>query len=136
MGEGRYITTAGTQGTFSSFANVDDSLWTAAYLRDGTLMTYNAHFYFDDTNFYNMAVIQIDNSGNESQHVGHGYCMESTCHLSAFLDHGMLEETIVFKPKNDSIERMASLLYVDENGDIQTIIWQENMKRFNTNYCG
>lgn len=134
LGEGIYVTSAGHKGSFSSFAQVYGDEWTAAYLRGGKLTNYHARFDFADDSFYNVNVTQIDSAGTQTSHLGYGYCMGNTCHLSAFLNHGLLEETVRFLPNEGRIERIGSLLYNDENGDFQTIIWDEKMLRFVTNF--
>ncbi len=111
IGEGWYLTSAGQEGRYSSFAEVVGTQWTAAYVSDGRLSTYSAAFDFSNDSFFNVDVTQVDSSGNQSEHLGNGYCIKDTCHLSAFLDHGLLEETVKFVGNGARIEayRVAHL---------------------------
>jgi len=134
LGEGWYRTSFGAEGDYSSFAEFDGDQWTAAYLRDGKLTTYTAVFDFTDDSFFNVDVTQVDSSGTETNHQGNGYCIGNTCHLSTFLSRGMLEETFEFESTGGRIKRIGSLMYIDENFDIQTIIWEEKMVLFSGNF--
>ncbi|HXW53245.1 MAG TPA: hypothetical protein VEL47_03970 [Myxococcota bacterium] len=132
IGEGWYLTSAGQEGRYSSFAEVVGTEWTAAYVTDGRLTTYTAAFDFSNDSFFNVDVTQVDSAGTQSEHLGNGYCIRDTCHLSAFLGHGLLEETVKFV-SDSRIERIGSLIYMDQNGDMQTIIWEEKMVEFGGN---
>lgn len=132
LGQGRYVTSVGQEGNYSSYADVYIDEWSAAYLRDGHLTTYNAIFNFSSHGSFDVDVTQFGKAGKKSTHVGRGQCIDSTCHLNVELDHGLLAETVTFFPNENRIERLGSLRYKDQNGAEQMIAWKENMMRIDS----
>jgi hypothetical protein len=131
LGEGWYVTSSGSKGSYSSYADVFSDEWKTAYMRDGEIFRYNAIFSFTEDGFFDVNVIQHESENMISFHQGLGYCTGHTCHISVELTHGYLEETVTFIIEEDRIkmERLGSIHYIDENDNDQIIKWKEHMMR-------
>lgn len=126
LGHGTFHTTAGAQGAYASYVNIHGNIWETANVQSDWLKLYQAEFIFDENEFFTVNLTEYDPSGEAMLHTGEGYCIKSACHMSAELDDGVLEETVIFN-RSGSIDRLGSLTYIDENDDVQTIAWNERL---------
>jgi hypothetical protein len=132
LGEGKYMISNGATGTYASFADLDGDEWKLSYVRNGKPLLYSVYLEFGQLGFFDASISETDSNGEGVTHYGQGYCGSKQCHLSFDLGERYIEETITLSPATNQIYRLGSLSYTDENGDEQTVAWEELMFRIDS----
>jgi len=127
LGEGKFVRTTGEEGHYSSYASFYSDEWYFALVFEDRLSVYELYFTFQFEGFFAVEAVEHTPDGDEYTHYGYGHCGSVQCHYVFDLENRTIEETVTFATWHNKIFRLGSMRYLDENGDLQTISWEERM---------
>lgn len=132
LGEGQYTISNGMKGTYASHIDLEGDEWKLAYVRNGKPLIYNVYVSFNDLGFFDASISEQDSDGSYNSYFGGGYCGRKQCHLSFDLGDRLIEETLALSLDDNTIYRLGSLTFYDENYDQQVVAWEETMHRIDS----